>query len=325
MYGSRLARRGRHGDSGGVARGGCRQRDGRPRIAVMSSPASGIIAFVNAFKPAGMSSAHLVARVRRLFDRAPTGHFGTLDPNAAGVLPLAIGGATRLLPYIDSRGKSYVFVLRLGAATTTADQWGDVRATAAVPNDWCRRLESVRGRFLGDISQIPPMVSALKHEGRRLYELARNGEEVVRRARTVRIDRLEILGYEENAVRMAVDCSEGTYVRTLCEDLAHAIGTEGCLAALLRTRAGPFTLSAARMLAEIESDPSVCITSPLDVLSLPSVVLEESSVRDFRAGRVVPLPVRLEARHAFVLDAGRSPVGVGENLGALLQPRKVFT
>lgn len=291
----------------------------------MSNPASGIIAFINAFKPAGMSSAHLVARVRRLFDRAPTGHFGTLDPNAAGVLPLAIGGATRLLPYIESRGKSYIFVLRLGMATTTADQWGDVRATAAVPSGWCQRLESVRERFLGEISQIPPMVSALKHEGRRLYEFARKGEEIARKARTVRIDRLDILGYEENAVRMAVDCSEGTYVRTLCEDLAHAIGTEGCLAALLRTRAGPFTLSTARMLDEIESDPSVCIISPLDVLSLPSVVLEEPAVSDFRAGRVVPLLERVEARHAFVLDSGRSPVGVGENLGALLQPRKVFT
>lgn len=291
----------------------------------MSNPASGIIVFVNVFKPAGMSSAHVVARVRRLFDRAPAGHFGTLDPNAAGVLPLAVGGATRLLPFIESRAKSYLFVLRLGATTTTADQWGEVRSTAAVPNDWRRRLEGARERFLGEILQVPPMVSARKHEGRRLYELAREGREIPRTARAVRIERLEILGYEENAVRMAVDCSEGTYVRTLCEDLARAIGTEGHLAALLRTRAGPFALSTARTLAEIEADPSSCITPPLDVLPLPSVVLEEPSLSDFRAGRVVPLPVRVEARHAFVLDAGRSPVGVGENLGALLQPRKVFT
>ncbi|TAM58098.1 tRNA pseudouridine(55) synthase TruB [bacterium] len=291
----------------------------------MSNPASGIIAFVNAFKPAGMSSAHLVARVRRLFERAPAGHFGTLDPNAAGVLPIAVGAATRLLPYIESRDKAYAFVLRLGTATTTLDRWGEVRATAAVPADWRSRLESVLERFVGAVAQTPPMVSARKHGGRRLYALARQGLEVARTAREVRIARLEILGYEEQAARLRVDCSEGTYVRVLCEDLARAIGTEGHLAALLRTRAGPFTLATAHLPDEIERDPAACVTPPLEVLTLPSVVLDERAVSDFRAGRVVPLPTRVEERHAFVLDAARMPVGVGESLGSLLQPRKVFT
>lgn len=291
----------------------------------MSNPASGIVAFVNLFKPAGMTSAHAVARVRRIFERAPVGHFGTLDPNATGVLPLAIGAATRLFPFVEPRSKAYVFLLRLGASTHTGDRWGEVRAVAVVPADWQRRIEEVVPRFTGELMQVPPMVSARKHQGKRLYELARAQCEVERKARVVRIDHLTVLGYEEHAARMAVDCSEGTYVRVLCEDIARAIGTEGHMGALLRTRAGPFTLRSAHALAEVELDPASCITSPLEVLSLPSVVLDEVAVSDFRAGRIVPLPMRVEARHAFVLDAARAPVGVGENLGALLQPRKVFT
>ncbi|MDE2572350.1 MAG: tRNA pseudouridine(55) synthase TruB [bacterium] len=291
----------------------------------MSNPASGIIAFVNVFKPAGMTSAHVVARVRRVFDRAPAGHFGTLDPNAAGVLPLAIGGATRLFPYIEPRSKAYVFVLCLGSATSTGDRWGEIVERAVVPSDWRVRVERALAQFTGEIEQVPPMVSALKHEGRRLYELARAQQEVPRRPRSVRIADLRILGEEERALRLAVECSEGTYVRTLCEDLARAAGTLGHMGALLRTRAGPFALLGARTLSEIEADPAACITPPLDVLPLPSVVLDERAVYDFRAGRIVPLSVPLAARHALVLDGARSPIGVGENLGALLQPRKVFT
>jgi|SRR5579872_1343035 len=291
----------------------------------MSNPASGIIAFVNVFKPAGMTSAHVVARIRRMFERAPAGHFGTLDPNAAGVLPVAIGAATRLFPFIEPRTKEYVFVLRLGTATTTADRWGEVRSASPVPADWQRRLAAALPAFHGEIAQVPPMVSARKHEGRRLYQLAREQRDVARKPRMVRIECLEILGYEDCAARMAVECSEGTYVRTLCENLASVIGTVGHMGALLRTRAGPFVLRGARTLEEIERDPAGCIMKPEDVLSLPSIVLDERAVSDFRAGRIVPLPVRMEGRHAFVLDSTRAPVGVGENLGVLLQPRKVFT
>ncbi|HVA38883.1 MAG TPA: tRNA pseudouridine(55) synthase TruB [Candidatus Dormibacteraeota bacterium] len=291
----------------------------------MSNPASGIIAFLNVFKPPGITSAHVVARVRRLFDRAPAGHHGTLDPNAAGVLPLAIGGATRLLPFIAPRTKAYAFVLRLGSSTSTGDRWGEAVAAAPVPCDWEERLRAALPAFVGEISQVPPMVSAVKVGGRRLYDLAREGRQVERKPRAVRIERLTLLGLEPHAARLSVDCSEGTYVRTLCEDLARAIGTEGHMGALLRTRSGPFVLAGARTLDEIESDPAACIIPPIDVLALPVVVLEGAAVRDFRAGRIVPLPQAVAERHAFVLDAARSPIGVGENLGALLQPRKVFT
>jgi tRNA pseudouridine55 synthase len=288
-----------------------------------------MLGFVNLFKPAGPTSTQFGARLRRIYPRLDgtklaVGHFGTLDPQAAGVLPLALGKATRLLPLIEDRRKAYVCTLQFGRATTTGDAAGATARTAAVPADIDDRLAAVLGAFIGPIEQIPPMFSAVHNGGRRLYELARDGLTVERAKRSVTIFGLTVLGRDGPTVRLRVACSEGTYVRTLCEDIAGACGTVGHMGALLREASGPFVLYESRTLDEVAADPAAALVPPERVIPIPTVVLDGRKSTDFRAGRVVALPNLPAGKHVFVRDSSRSLVGVGETVGTLLAPRRVF-
>ncbi|MBV8749908.1 MAG: tRNA pseudouridine(55) synthase TruB [Candidatus Eremiobacteraeota bacterium] len=287
-----------------------------------------MLGFVNLFKPAGPSSTQFGARLRRVYrdpaGKLAIGHLGTLDPQAAGVLPVALGKATRLLPLIVDRRKAYACTLVLGRATTTGDAVGETIVERAVPDDIDERLANAIGSFVGAVSQVPPMFSAVKSDGRRLYDLARAGKTVERAARTVTIYALRVLGRDGNVVRLRVACSEGTYVRTLCEDLAAACGTVGHMGALLREASGPFVLSESRTLDEVERDPEAALVPPERVIPIPTVVLDGRGATDFRAGRMVPLAQPPADKHVFVRDSARALVGVGETVGALLAPRKVF-
>ncbi len=289
-----------------------------------------MIGFVNVFKSAGPTSAQVVARMRRIYgvyanDRhIAVGHLGTLDPQAAGVLPIAVGKATRLIPLLSDQRKAYAGVLALGRATTTQDALGDTTAQGEVPEEWGRRLEAAIPSFLGRIEQTPPMFSAVHHEGRRLYEFAREGKVVERRPRSVTIYSIAIIGVEERAARLRVTCGEGTYVRTLFADLGAAIGVPAHMGALVREASGPFVLSESLLLDEITENPSAALMPPENVIPFPTIVLDLREIVDFRAGRVVPLPEGAPAKHVFVRDASRTLVGVGETHGALLAPRKVF-
>jgi len=287
-----------------------------------------MLGFVNLFKPAGPTSTQFGARLRRVYrdpaGKLAIGHLGTLDPQAAGVLPVALGKATRLLPLISDRRKAYVCTLVLGRATSTGDAFGDTVAESDVPDDVEKRLMHAIPELTGAISQVPPMYSAVKSEGKRLYELARKGKTVERAARTVTVYALRVLGREQNVVRLRVACSEGTYVRTLCEDLALACGTVGHMGALLREASGPFVLSESRTLDEVERDPDGALVPPERVIPIPTVVLDGRGATDFRAGRMVPLQQPPADKHVFVRDSARALVGIGETVGALLAPRKVF-
>ncbi|MBV9263105.1 MAG: tRNA pseudouridine(55) synthase TruB [Candidatus Eremiobacteraeota bacterium] len=290
-----------------------------------------MIGFVNLFKTAGPSSAQAVARVRRIYSayagdrRLTAGHLGTLDPQAAGVLPLAIGKATRLIPLLTDQRKSYVFTVVLGRATETDDAHGATIATDNVPANWIERLEAALERFTGKVAQVPPAYSAAHHQGRRLYELARKGRHVEPKPRAVTIYGLRILGVEPPATaRLRVACSEGTYVRSLCRDLGQAIGVPAHMGALVREASGPFVSSEAHTLEEIAQDPKGAIVAPEHILALPTIVLTLRESSDFRAGRIVALPQGAAARHVFVRDETRALVGIGEAQGALLAPRKVF-
>lgn len=252
------------------------------------------------------------------------GHLGTLDPQAAGVLPVAVGKATRLIPLLTDQRKAYAGVLALGRATTTQDALGDTTAQADVPADWQRRLEDAIPRFIGRIEQTPPMFSAVHHEGRRLYEIAREGKTVERRPRSVTIYSIDLLGSEERAARLRVTCSEGTYVRTLFADMGAAIGVPAHMGALVREASGPFILAEALTLDEITANPSGALIPPEHIIPFPTIVLDLRNVVDFRAGRVVPLPEGAPAKHVFVRDESRTLVGLGETHGALLAPKKVF-
>jgi tRNA pseudouridine55 synthase len=205
-----------------------------------------MLGFLNLFKPAGPTSTQFGARLRRLYPseggKLAVGHLGTLDPQAAGVLPVALGRATRLLPLIADKRKAYAFTLVLGRSTDTGDATGAVTQTAEVSSDIDVRLAAAIERFTGTIEQVPPMYSAVHVGGQRLYDLARAGTVVERPARSVTIYALSVLGRSGDTARLRVACSEGTYVRTLCEDIALACGTVGHMGALLREAAGPFVI-----------------------------------------------------------------------------------
>ncbi|MBD5655956.1 MAG: tRNA pseudouridine(55) synthase TruB [Candidatus Eremiobacteraeota bacterium] len=288
-----------------------------------------MLGFVNVFKPAGPTSVQVGARVRKAFSilggrKLPVGHIGTLDPMAAGVLPLALGKATRLIPLMEDRRKSYVFTLVLGRTTATGDATGETVRETAIPPDAERLLDEAAPNFIGSIEQIPPMYSALHVGGERLYEIARRGETVARAPRKITIYGLTLLGYRDGVARVAAACSEGTYIRTLCEDLGAAIGCAAHMGALLRDASGPFVLYESVFLDDIEAAPEAALIAPERVIPFPTIVLDGRSSSDFRAGRLVPLPTGSAAKHLFVRDSTRTLVGVGEAVGALLAPRKVF-
>ncbi|MBC5829735.1 MAG: tRNA pseudouridine(55) synthase TruB [Candidatus Eremiobacteraeota bacterium] len=291
---------------------------------------SAVLGFINVFKSAGPTSAQTVARVRRIYtvyhrDRSlAVGHLGTLDPQAAGVLPVALGKATRLIPLLTEHRKSYVCTLVLGRSTTTADATGKTLELHAVPQDWRSRLEEIIPCFVGRIEQLPPMFSAVHHNGKRLHQLAREGKTVERKKRRTTIYALTVLGVENDLARMRVTCSEGTYVRTLCEDLGAAMGVPAHMGALLREASGPFVLHGSMTLEQIAHDPHGALIAPENVIPFPTIILDLRRSADFRAGRMVPLPAGAPARHVFVRDMSCTLVGVGESMGTLLAPRKVF-
>ncbi len=289
-----------------------------------------MIGFVNVFKPAGLTSANLVARMRRIYGlysrntKIAAGHLGTLDPQATGVLPVAIGKATRLIPLLTDHRKGYVCVLVLGHSTTTADAHGEILEQATPPPDWRKRLPTVLDGFIGKVEQYPPMYSAVKHDGERLYDLARRGLTVERSVRKITVYGITVLGFEDDAVRLRIACSEGTYIRTLCEDIGKALGVPAHMGALLREASGPFVLYESRTPEKIAQEPSEALIPPEHIIPFPTVVLDLRESADFRAGRVVPVPSGAAGKHGFVRDTSRSLVGVGEMHGALLAPRKGF-
>lgn len=196
---------------------------------------------VNFFKPIGMTSNQAVGFLKRVLKTKKVGHTGTLDPEVAGVLPLCVGRATKVAEYLLESDKEYIGQLTLGVATDTQDREGIVLETS---NRQVGREEilNVFNQYKGDIDQIPPMYSALKYKGKKLYELARQGIEVERPARKVTIYSNEVLSIDENNILFKVACSKGTYIRTLCDDIGRDLGTLGYMSHLIRISSGPFEI-----------------------------------------------------------------------------------
>jgi len=211
-------------------------------------------------KPRGVTSHDVVQRVRRALHVKQVGHTGTLDPLATGVLVICVGVATRVSEYLLGHDKAYRATIRLGVETDTYDATGEVVATHAV-NVERADLEEALARFVGPLQQVPPMHSAIKRDGQKLYELARAGIEVEREARPVVIHSIELLGYQAPDVTIDVRCSAGTYIRSLAHDLGAALGTGAHLNALRRTQVGPFGLDQAIGLAEFETLARQSMTS----------------------------------------------------------------
>ena len=204
-------------------------------------------------KPPGLSSSDCVVDVRRLFGEKRVGHLGTLDPGAAGILPVCVGRAVRLFDYLVDKDKTYRFELILGAATDTQDSFGQVVETGErdIP---AAALEAVLPRFRGDIEQLAPAYSALKSNGKKLYDLVLQGKDVPEKRRPVTISDLTLLRQEgEGRFLLEMTCSRGTYVRTVCHDLGHALGTCGHMGSLLRTRSGPFSVERSFTVEELKT------------------------------------------------------------------------
>jgi tRNA pseudouridine55 synthase len=240
-------------------------------------------------KPQGISSSAAVQRVRRAFGRIKAGHTGSLDPLATGMLPICLGEATKVAGYLLEGDKQYEFTARFGARTTTGDLEGEVVEQCAVPADLAAALQAVLPQFIGPISQVPPMFSALKRDGQPLYRLARQGIEVERQARPVVIQALELESVQGVEARLTVRCSKGTYVRTLAEDLARAIGSCAHLSSLRRTTVAGFSASALVTLDAVEAHPEAAVLLAPDVALayLPAIALDSGQAGRLRLGQAV--------------------------------------
>ncbi len=205
-------------------------------------------------KPRGMTSHDVVAVVRRRFHMRRVGHAGTLDPLATGVLVVLVGKATKLFHEFEGFDKAYNATLLLGRKTTSADIEGKVVAEADFDHVSRGQFEEGLTHFRGPIEQTPPMVSAVKMNGRRLYELARKGVDVKRAARKIRIDKLETTQFDPPYVRVYLECSKGTYVRKLAEDIGDRLGCLACISEIQRTKVGPFTIDQAIPLQDIQPE-----------------------------------------------------------------------
>ncbi len=192
-------------------------------------------------KPAGITSNDALQKIKRLYRAARAGHTGSLDKPATGMLPLCLGEATKFSSYLLNADKTYVAVAKPGVVTSTADAEGEILETRQVPELNQRQLEMLLAQFVGDIDQVPPMYSALKVDGQRLYKLAYQGLEVERKSRPVTIHQIDLLHFDEDSIEIQVRCSKGTYIRTLVEDIGEALGCGAHVSLLRRLSTGPFT------------------------------------------------------------------------------------
>jgi tRNA pseudouridine55 synthase len=279
-------------------------------------------------KPAGMTSHDVVAHIRRAAQQKRVGHAGTLDPAATGVLVVALGNATRLIEYVqDATSKRYLATVQLGATTATDDAEGAVLTTAEVP-PWSREeIERVLERFRGPIMQVPPMYSALHHQGRRLHELAREGIVVERAARPVTIEQLELLDWADARLMLDIMCSKGTYIRSLARDLGEALGCGAHLQALRRTAVGAFTIDNAAPLELLEKDRLSIMSNLLSpesaVTDWPAIALDTEAARQVRNGLAIRI-IGVDGDRARAHGPEGELLALLLRAGKLWKPEKVF-
>ena len=284
-------------------------------------------------KPSGMTSNRALQIVRRLLNAKKAGHTGSLDPSATGMLPLCFGEATKVCAYLLDADKTYRVTARLGIATDTADADGKEIDTAAVPDLSAADWDSILQGFVGESRQIPPMYSALKQDGKRLYELARKGEVVERAPRRIRIDEIVLLEAAGSRLVFRVGCSKGTYIRTLVEDVAKQAGTLAHTMRLHRETVGHFGASDMIDLDTVETlahdDPATLterlLTPDSALQALPAVVVDAAAAQRFSGGQAVVVAGTSATGLARVYGDGERFLGVGELPGdGQVAPRRVF-
>ena len=282
-------------------------------------------------KPYGLGSTSAVGKVRWLYTAQKAGHAGTLDPLATGILPIALGEATKTVPFMVDAKKGYQFTLTFGENTDTWDIEGEVTETSDL-RPAKEDILSALPKFVGDIEQIPPRYSAIKVDGKRSYDLARSGEVVELKSRQVTVDSFELLEYDGEAATFEVACGKGTYVRSLARDLAAALGTCGHVTMLRRTRVGPFHLEQSFTLDALEklchrdavSDALRPVETALD--DIPVLALTEQEAIELKHGRAIVLtPSLIAANPAWILAMlDDKAVALCNAIEGQLRPKKVF-
>lgn len=277
-------------------------------------------------KPYDMTSTQAVGKVRWLLGAKKAGHAGTLDPLATGLLPIALGEATKTVPIVQDGRKLYRFTIRWGVETATDDAEGEVTATSDLRPDEAA-IRAALPAFTGEIMQTPPAFSAIKVDGERAYDLARAGEQVVLEPRPVFIESLTLLAHRGDTAELEMACEKGTYVRALARDLARALGTRGHVAALHRAAVGPFTDAVAVSLEDVERNgDGAIIPVAAGLAGLPEVRLTAQQAQVLRHGNPVLLtgaaaPVRLDS--AWASEAG-APVALGYVEAGHFHPQRVL-
>ena len=278
----------------------------------------------NVLKPPGMTSHDVIGFLRRALNTKKIGHGGTLDPDAAGVLPVFAGTATRLLSYAMEGRKQYIAEFTLGEQRDTGDDSGTLVKTMPVPELSEAKLKEVLQSFLGKQIQLPPMYSAVKINGQKLYQLARKGVEVERKARPIEIYKLELLDFSAGKFTVAVECSKGTYIRVLGEDIATALGTCGTMSFLLRTQVGNYLLNEAHTLQEIAENPAGCCAEPITAVShLPKLVLTANQAARITNGVKTTVNGTTDGQYAL-LGPENEFLGIGKCVESKVQAEKIF-
>jgi len=279
-------------------------------------------------KPKGITSFDVVRDVRRALKLKKVGHTGTLDPMATGVLPICVGDGTKIAQFILEATKAYDATLKLGATTDTLDADGKVLVTRPVPALTPQVLEQALAKFRGTFQQVPPMYSAIKVGGKRLYELARAGEEIERRPREVTVYELTLRDFSADEVKFSVRSSKGFFVRSLAADLGEALGCGAHLTALRRTQSGPFTLAQALPLADLVANPAIAaerVVGSSDALKdLPVVTLSAAEAERARHGGVVEVAASLTGTHR-VLEPSGALLAIADAVKGRLAWRRVLT
>ena len=286
----------------------------------------------NVLKPPGMTSHDVIGFLRRALNTKKIGHGGTLDPDAAGVLPVFAGTATRLLSYAMEGRKQYIAEFTLGEQRDTGDDSGTLVKTMPVPELSEAKLKEVLQSFLGKQIQLPPMYSAVKINGQKLYQLARKGVEVERKARPIDIYKLELLDAKlptesisaKYSFTVAVECSKGTYIRVLGEDIATALGTCGTMSFLLRTQVGSYLLNEAHTLQEIAENPAGCCAEPITAVShLPKLELTANQAARITNGVRTTVNGTVDGQYAL-LGPNSEFLGIGKCVDSKVQAEKIF-
>ncbi len=284
-------------------------------------------------KPIGLTSNAALQQVKHLFKAQKAGHTGSLDPLASGMLPLCFGNATKISAYLLDSDKSYLVRARLGETTTTADAEGEIVETASAGHICADDVLRILPEFTGEIEQLPPMYSAVKHNGQRLYKLAREGITVEREPRTVTIHELELLQFDGPEFDLRVSCSKGTYVRTLAEDIGKALGCGAHIVALRRTQVGPYaedgmiTMEQLQAVAEQGMGALDALLLPLDtgLYQWPAVHLDADSSFYIRQGQAVQVPKSPAQGWVRIYGVGDEFIGVGEiDDDGLVAPKRLL-